>query len=64
MITNELLEEKWNVQKNLAELAGYDIKKLLDNMENIVMEIQEKYGFKLKKSKRKPDIQSFNQTSP
>ena len=45
MILNEQLEEKWRVQQKLAEIAGYFIKEMLDNAENTVQEIQEKYGF-------------------
>jgi hypothetical protein len=56
MISNELLEEKWRVQQKLAEIAGYNIKEMLDNAENTVQEIQEKYGFKVIFSKRKATI--------
>jgi hypothetical protein len=56
MITNELLEEKWRVQQKLAEIAGYNIKEMLDNAEKTVKEIQEKYGYKIIISKRKPEI--------
>ena len=56
MISNELLEEKWRVQQKLAEIASYNIKEMLDNAENTMLEIQEKYGFKIILSKRKATI--------
>ena len=56
MITTELLEEKWRTQEKLAKIAGYNIKVMLDNAERLVLELQEKYGFKIKKSKRKYKI--------
>ncbi len=55
MIANELLAEKWKTQEKLAKIVGYSIKKMLDNAEKMLQELQEKYGFKIKKTKRKPD---------
>lgn len=54
MYTNPLLEEKYRVQKQMAEQAGHDIEKLLDMVEENVKEIEKQYNFKLKYSDRKP----------
>lgn len=54
MIKSELLEEKWRTQRKMAEEAGYDIKKMLDNAEKIVQEMVEKQGIKLRYAKLQP----------
>ena len=48
MITNELLQEKWNTQKKMSKEANYDVKKLLDNVEDIVNDMIKEYDIKLK----------------
>jgi hypothetical protein len=54
MPTNELLEEKWEAQRKLAELSGYNIKIMLDNAEKIVNELISKQKIKLKIASLKP----------
>jgi len=48
MITNPLLEEKYRVQRELAEEAGGDIQKYMENIDRIVGEAEEEYGVKFK----------------
>jgi len=54
MPDNELLIEKWETQRKMAEEAGYSIKKMLDNAEKIVAEIEREYSIVFKYSTRKP----------
>ncbi len=44
MITNHILEEKYRVQRQLAEEAGYDMAKYEQNLQTRVAEIEQKYG--------------------
>jgi hypothetical protein len=53
MITNPLLEETYNTQKQLVEEAGYDIRKYSENVHKIVLEIEKEYGLTFKYSNRK-----------
>ena len=55
MTGNELLEEKWNVQKKMAKEANYNIKCMLDNAEKIVNEMIVEYGIIIKEANLKPD---------
>lgn len=48
MFESELLEEKWRTQRKMAERAGYDIKKMLDNAEKVVDEMIKEHGVTLK----------------
>mgnify|MGYP003572040213 CR=1 FL=1 len=48
MITNPLLEEVYYTQKRLVEEANYDMSKYSENVQKMVLEIQKKYGLKLK----------------
>lgn len=43
MITNPLLEEKYRVQRELAEEAGDDVRKYMENIQRIVAEAEEEY---------------------
>ena len=54
MLTNELLEEKWKTQANMAKQAGYDIKILLDNADKIAGYVFKNSGKKQKIAKIKP----------
>ncbi len=54
MITNELLEEKWKTQREMAREADYDIKKMLDNAEKVVQEMLKEHGTTLKIADLKP----------
>ncbi len=48
MITNHLLEEKYRVQRELAEEAGYDVHQYMENVRRIVAEAERQYGIELK----------------
>ena len=48
MITNELLESKYRVQKQLCEEAGYDIRRYFENVQRIVAETEREHGVKFK----------------
>lgn len=48
MITNDLLEEKYRVQRELAEEAGYDVHQYIENVGRIVAETEKQYGIKFK----------------
>ncbi|MFH0775757.1 MAG: hypothetical protein V2A53_09790 [bacterium] len=54
MITNELLEEKYQTQKKMARNANYSIKKLLDNAEKSVEKMLKEHGNVLKIADIKP----------
>jgi len=56
MITNELLKEKWDTQKRMSHKANYDIKKLLDNAEEVVKDMLRKHGTSLKIADIKPTV--------
>ena len=48
MITNHLLEEKYRVQRELAEEAGYDVHQYMENVRRIVAETERQYGIEFK----------------
>lgn len=48
MYTNELLEEKYRVQRLLAKEANYDLKTYIENVERKVKEAEMRYGIKFK----------------
>lgn len=48
MISNELLEEKWRVQKELAKEANYDIKKMLDIIDLDIKKLEKLHNISLK----------------
>jgi len=52
MITNPVLEEKDRVQGELAEAAGYDVKKYSELVHRLFLEMQEQYGLKFKYADR------------
>jgi hypothetical protein len=54
MNTDVLLKEKWDAQKKLAELSGYNIKIMLDNVEKLVNNLLKEHNIKLKISQRVP----------
>jgi hypothetical protein len=51
MITNHLLEEKYRVQKQLAETAQYDLNQYVQNSHLAVLELAKQYGVTLKYGK-------------
>lgn len=54
MISNELLEEKWRTQKELAKEASYDIEKMLDIIDSDIKKLVEIHGISLKFADIKP----------
>ena len=44
MITNPLLEEMYQVQRELTEEAGNDVRKYMENIERIVAEAKAEFG--------------------
>lgn len=48
MITNPLLEEKYRVQRELAEESGGDLDKYMENIQRVVAETEESYGVEFK----------------
>lgn len=48
MITNHILEDKWRVQRELSEQAGYDSAKYLGLMHQKALDVQERYGVHFK----------------
>nr|VFK53879.1 MAG: hypothetical protein BECKTUN1418F_GA0071002_10311 [Candidatus Kentron sp. TUN]VFK55697.1 MAG: hypothetical protein BECKTUN1418E_GA0071001_10321 [Candidatus Kentron sp. TUN]VFK64315.1 MAG: hypothetical protein BECKTUN1418D_GA0071000_12558 [Candidatus Kentron sp. TUN] len=52
MITSPILEEKYRVQKKLAEEAGYDVCKYSELCRKIVTEAEAEYGVKFKYGQR------------
>lgn len=63
MPVNELLEEKWETQRKMAEKAGHKVKKQLDNAEDTVKEMVEELGLKLKYAKRTPSFDKARKAS-
>jgi len=58
METTILLKEKWRVQRELSETAGYDIAKYARLIDEIVDDVFAKV--KRKKTKRKKVMQKMN----
>ena len=54
MITNHLLEDKYRVQRQLAEEAGYNVHKYHENLHKEALELQRRKGIKLKYIEREP----------
>ena len=54
MIASVILEEKWRTQEKLAEKAGYDIKKYLANVDEIVRKMEIEKGSRFKYAKIRP----------
>ena len=52
MITSPILEEKYRVQKKLAEEADYDVRKYTELCHKIVAETEAEYGLKFKYGQR------------
>lgn len=48
MITNQLLEDKYRVQRELAEEAGYDVHKYHENLHREALDMQQRRGVKLR----------------
>ena len=48
MITNHLLEEKYRVQRELAEESRYDVHRYMENIRRIVAETEKQYGIEFK----------------
>lgn len=44
MITNPLLEEKYRVQRELADEAGNDVREYMENIRRIVTESEDRFG--------------------
>ncbi len=54
MMTNHLLEDKYRVQRQLAEEAGYDARKYHENIHKEALELQQREGVKLRYIEREP----------
>nr|VFK30696.1 MAG: hypothetical protein BECKMB1821G_GA0114241_106919 [Candidatus Kentron sp. MB]VFK34257.1 MAG: hypothetical protein BECKMB1821I_GA0114274_106618 [Candidatus Kentron sp. MB]VFK76617.1 MAG: hypothetical protein BECKMB1821H_GA0114242_106520 [Candidatus Kentron sp. MB] len=52
MMTSPILEEKYRIQKKLAEEAGYDVRKYAELCRKIVAETEAEYGLKFKYGER------------
>jgi hypothetical protein len=53
MYTDPILEEKWKVQKELAQEAHYDINTFMKNAHKNVVELAKAMSIELKYAKRK-----------
>ena len=58
MINNELLQEKWRVQKKMAKATNHNIDKMLNNAEESVARKLKEHNVKLQYSNRCPFFQS------
>lgn len=47
-MTNDLLEEKYRIQKQLSDAAEGNMDKYVENLQRIVRETEEKFGLKFK----------------
>nr|VFK49944.1 MAG: hypothetical protein BECKSD772E_GA0070983_12963 [Candidatus Kentron sp. SD] len=52
MIMTPILEEKYRVQRRLAEQSGYDVRKHFELSHKMAVEAAEKYGLTLKYGRR------------
>nr|VFJ89631.1 MAG: hypothetical protein BECKH772B_GA0070898_100064 [Candidatus Kentron sp. H]VFJ96309.1 MAG: hypothetical protein BECKH772A_GA0070896_101024 [Candidatus Kentron sp. H]VFK03674.1 MAG: hypothetical protein BECKH772C_GA0070978_101404 [Candidatus Kentron sp. H] len=52
MITSLILEEKYRVQRKLADETGYDVRRYTELCHKIALEAAEKYGLTLKYGRR------------
>nr|VFK28450.1 MAG: hypothetical protein BECKMB1821G_GA0114241_103713 [Candidatus Kentron sp. MB]VFK32851.1 MAG: hypothetical protein BECKMB1821I_GA0114274_103712 [Candidatus Kentron sp. MB]VFK75936.1 MAG: hypothetical protein BECKMB1821H_GA0114242_103615 [Candidatus Kentron sp. MB] len=52
MITSPILEEKYRVQRKLAEESGYDVRKHFELCRKIVAETEAEYGLKFTYGRR------------
>ncbi len=52
MYTDPVLQEKWRVQKKLSQKVNYDVKKLIKNAHQCVLEIAKEMNIELKYAKR------------
>ena len=48
MITNPVLETKYKTQRQLDEESEHDIRKYVENVHKITLEVEKQYGFKFK----------------
>lgn len=48
MITNQILEDKWRVQKALSQEAGHDSAKYVALVHERALETQKRYGLRLR----------------
>ena len=53
MYTDHILEEKWRIQKILAQNANYDIDTFINNIHSSIDKLKDEYDLELKYSKRK-----------
>nr|VFJ61148.1 MAG: hypothetical protein BECKFW1821C_GA0114237_100114 [Candidatus Kentron sp. FW] len=53
MISTLILQEKYRVQRKLAEQSGYDVRKHFELSHKIAVEAAAKYGLTLKYGQRK-----------
>lgn len=58
MKDNELLKEKWRVQKYLASKSGYNVKKMLDIADDVVKNVHQEPKKKLRTIKRKQGLEN------
>ncbi len=54
MMTNHLLEDKYRVQRQLAEEAGYNVRRYHENLHKEALEVQRREGIKLRYIEREP----------
>ena len=54
MITNHLLDAKYEAQRRLAEQAGHDLKKYPEIYQRIFEKLEKKYGRKLQYTRQTP----------
>ncbi len=48
MLTNELLEAKYKAQQHLDKQAGHNLRTYVENVHEIVLAMEEKYGLKFR----------------
>ena len=55
MYSDEILEEKWRVQKRLSKQANYDVKELIKNAHKNITFLAKELDIELKYANRKGD---------
>jgi hypothetical protein len=64
MITNPLLEAKYEAQRRLAEQAGHDLRKYPEIYPQIFEKLEKKYGRKLRYIQNSPTLKSSVSKKP
>ncbi|MEW6368911.1 MAG: hypothetical protein AB1714_30140 [Acidobacteriota bacterium] len=60
MLTNELLEMKYRVQRSFAEQGGDDLRLYAQNVHRIVQDVERKHGLKFRYEQVKKRTRSHN----